>query len=303
MLRNQLRIGGITVSLNSDRASDLEFLPPLAAFQIKAVKSDIDIQIRWVEKLEPALSRQVFDSGAVWRLYEHAGELQFDFCVPMLGESPYKRLRVDENFRSAELLMSKEALQGHAEAAAPIAYPLDELLIAHRLTRERAIELHSCGVIAPDGTATLFVGHSGAGKSTTARLWSEEPGVNILSDDRVIVREERTQIARLARDEREDSIRMYGTPWHGDAQFAQAASAALTRICILEQGRGNVLTRLGRGEAVGELFARSFVPLHRHKYVESALSFLEDLVTSVPCYRYRFEPNRGAVETLLNFHD
>jgi hypothetical protein len=54
---------------------------------------------------------------------------------------------------------------------------------------------------------------------------------------------------------------------------------------------------------VAELFARSFVPFHRHAYVDSALEFLQELVSAVPCYRYAFEPNEAAVERILKFRD
>jgi hypothetical protein len=64
-----------------------------------------------------------------------------------------------------------------------------------------------------------------------------------------------------------------------------------------------VLTRLSASQAVAELFARSFVPFHRHEYVESALEFLQELVSAVPCYRYAFEPNEGAVERILELRD
>jgi hypothetical protein len=96
---------------------------------------------------------------------------------------------------------------------------------------------------------------------------------------------------------------MYGTPWHGEAAFAFPGRAPLQRIFVLEHGSGNVLTRLTRSQAVAELFARSFVPFHRHEYVDSALSFLEYVADSVPCYRYAFEPDQRAVERILNFHD
>ena len=219
-----------------------------------------------------------------------------------------------------------------------LSYPLDELLIMHRLTQEKAIELHSCGIVRPDGTGNLFVGHSGAGKSTTTRLWMERENVEILSDDRIIVRRDdgldieipreavggacdhgvlrlrdssASRSNRFAQDDKtqkcdhetKTKMRMYGTPWHGEAAFASPESAPLARIFILEHGYGNVLTRLSPSQAVAELFARSFVPFHRHEYVDSALEFLQELVDAVPCYRYAFEPNQGAVERILNFRD
>jgi hypothetical protein len=227
----------------------------------------------------------------VWRLYQDEDGYQFDFSTPFFGDSPYKRLMIDAEFRQGHLQLRDACFSSADGLAAPLDYPLDEVLITHRLARESAIELHSCGVVGPDGASNLFVGHSGAGKSTTARLWASQDGVEILSDDRIIVRREASEIL------------MYGTPWHGEAAFALAASAPLRRILVLEQGLGNVLTRLSPSQAVGELFARSFVPFHRHEYVDSALKFLQDVAASVPCYRYTFEPNQSAVERVLAFRD
>src|SRR6202030_4765018 len=96
-------------------------------------------------------------------------------------------------------------------------------------------------------------------------------------------------------------IRMYGTPWHGEAMYASPESAQLARILVLQHGHGNQLIPLTAGEAAAELFARSFVPFHRHEYVDSALEFLEELANAVPIYRYAFEPDQRAVEKIRNF--
>jgi hypothetical protein len=98
-------------------------------------------------------------------------------------------------------------------------------------------------------------------------------------------------------------MRMYGTPWHGEGMYASPGSAPLSRIFILEHGHGNVLTRLSPSQAVAELFARSFVPFHRHEYVDAALEFLQELVGAVPCYHYAFEPTEAAVERIRGFRD
>src|SRR4029077_13002257 len=105
-----------------------------------------------------------------------------------LGTRPYKRLFVDKAFRTARLQMSAQSFARSAHAVVPLEYPLDELLIMHRLTQEKGIELHGAGIVTSDGVANLFVGHSGAGKSTTTRLWTSREGVQVLSDDRIIVR-------------------------------------------------------------------------------------------------------------------
>jgi hypothetical protein len=289
--RSQFRVGGLSVQISSDCSFDVALSPALERFRIEADASDIHIRAERVEDLLPlAASDRLFDSGSVWRLYQDGSGLQFDFSTPVLGKNPYKRLSVDREFQSASLLLSHESLR-HSPAALPLEYPLDELLITHRLTQRKGIELHGCGVASPEGNSNLFVGHSGAGKSTTARLWNSLPGVKILSDDRIIVRRHTGQVV------------MYGTPWHGEGAFASPESAVLGRIFILEHGKGNVLTRLSRSQAVGELFARSFVPPYRKDYVDSALAFLQDVADSVSCYRYGFEPDRKAVERILEFRD
>jgi hypothetical protein len=288
---SRFRVGGISVELASDRRADVTLVPSLDPFRVAAGDSDINIQVGWVAKLPPPPGRQLFDSGSIWRLYETGNGFQFDFSTPILGDSPYKRLLVDDQFRCASLLLSDECFEGRI-AATPVEYPLDEVLITHRLAREQAIELHGCGIVAgQSGSGYLFVGHSGAGKSTTARLWTSQEGVEILSDDRIILRQQAGQML------------MYGTPWHGEAAYASPASAPLSGIFVLEHGLGNAITRLSRCQAVSELFARSFVPFHRREYISSALDVLQQVTDTVPCYRYAFEPDHRAVERILKFRD
>jgi hypothetical protein len=292
---SRFRVGGVSVALSGECGADVTLVPNLLSFRADSEFPDISISVAWAGKLPRARGRRLFDSGSVWSLYECEEGFQFDFSTPIIGELPYKRLIVDDQFRRAQLLLSRECFENR-NAAFPLEYPLDEVLITHHLAHERAIELHGCGIVGPDGASNLFVGHSGAGKSTTAGLWSAHEDVDVLSDDRIILRE------NAVRGE-SGQVVMYGTPWHGEAAFASPASAPLARILILEHGRGNTLTRLSPGQTVVELFARSFVPFHRHEYVDSALSFLERVANSVPCYRYAFEPDQGAVERILGFRD
>ncbi|MGA8764196.1 MAG: hypothetical protein WB562_15115 [Candidatus Sulfotelmatobacter sp.] len=287
---SRFRVGGVSVQLAGFRKADVALVPSLEPFRVEGGISDIHVQVEWAPSLRTAAGCELFDSGSVWRLYRVESGFQFDFSVPLLGGNPYSRLLVDEEFCRCSLLLSAECLASR-EPTAPLEYPLDELLITHRLTQERAVELHGVGIVGPNGASNLFVGHSGAGKSTTARLWTAQEDVEILSDDRIILREHSGQIF------------MYGTPWHGEAAFASPASAPAQRICILEHGQGNELTRLSQSQAVAELFARSFVPFHRHEYVDSALAFLQHVAGSVPCYRYSFEPDHRAVERMLTFCD
>lgn len=332
----QFCVGGVSVRLIGEDGAAVALVPSLAPFRAELGLSDINIRVTWVDDITPAPGVQLFDSGSVWRLYESEAGLRFDFSAAVFGGQPYKRLSVDAGFSQAELQVNQGVFAAFPSAA-PLDYPLDELLIMHRLTQERAIELHGCGIVRANGAGNLFVGHSGAGKSTTTRLWTEVEDVEVLSDDRIIVRRNKVQrstnaskvemaddgtgggkragVLRLrdcsasrtdysAQDDKNKSkMRMYGTPWHGEAMYASPGSAPLARVFILEHGRGNVLTRLSPSQGIAELFARSFVPFHKHEYVDSALTFLQEIVDTVPVYRYAFEPDQRAVDTILNLHD
>jgi hypothetical protein len=311
--RSRFCVGGVSIEVADVLGCDVSLPASLEPFRDTMGPSDIGIEVEWVARLAPVPGRVLFDSGTTWRLQECDAHFQFDFSAPAFGNEPYKRLVLDTTFRRAALQMSHESFASAAFAAEPLDYPLDELLIMHRLTQEKAIEVHGCGIVGAGGAGNLFVGHSGAGKSTTTRLWTSSQDVEILSDDRIILRRDHAekQVPRFARNDKpfassnslQSGIRMYGTPWHGEAMFASPNSAPLKRIMVLEHGHGNVLTPLSPSEAVAELFARSFVPFHRHEYVDSALAFLEEVVESVPVYRFSFEPDQHAVDTILNLHD
>jgi hypothetical protein len=291
---SQFQIGGVSVQVCGQNAADVSLVASLRAFQQDRQVADIYLHVEWADNLAPPLGEESFDSGAVWRLYEDGSRLVFDFSSEAVAKEPYKRLIVDREFRSARLQLSAVCLPRDKDDIAPLEYPLDELLIMHRLTQEKAIELHGSGIVRANGLGNLFVGHSGAGKSTTTRLWTDREVVDVLSDDRIIVRHDASSPTHM---------RMYGTPWHGEAMYASPNSAPLARIFVLEHGQGNVITPLTRSEAVAELFARSFVPFHRHVYIDSALVFLEELANAVPVYRYAFEPDQRAVEKIRNFHE
>jgi hypothetical protein len=296
-----LSIGGLSLRVAASDRSPVVLGAQHEAFADDSGCADINVDVQRLPCISPSTQAALFDSGTTWRVCDCGGDLRFDFGYPLADQAPAKRLFVDRTYQSATLQLNSLFLSKFGDRIPPLAYPLDELLIMHRLTQERAIELHGVGIVDPDGASNLFIGHSGAGKSTTARLWTSLHKVKILSDDRIIVRESPARELRPGDDPRQ--IFMYGTPWHGEGCFALPERAPLQRIFVLEHGHGNAITRLTPSQAVGELFARAFVPFHRHEYIDNAITFLDHLVASVPCYRYSFEPDERAVERVLNFRD
>jgi len=176
-------------------------------------------------------------------------------------------------------------------------------LITHYLSLGRGVELHGCGLGRGDSESFLFVGHSGAGKSTTTRLWRRHAAVEVLSDDRIIVRRGFTDAVKGVGKCPTQTFLMYGTPWHGEAAFASPSRVPIRRIFLLEHGAGNRIEPLSRSAAVGELLARSFTPFYQRRFVDPVLALLEEMVESLPCYRFQFVPDHSAVERILEFRD
>lgn len=317
--RLALSIGDITLGLSAASANDLGISPEMEAFRMPinpgGAQCDIEIEVERVPQLEPCTGRKVFDSGGIWTAHEDRAGFIFDFTTPVFGANPYKRLCVDRSFSRASLLVNSECYP-HG-VVCPLEYPADELLITHRLAGENSVEFHGCGFVDAECGGQLFIGHSGAGKSTTTRLWKSLRDVRILSDDRIIVRQRgASAVSTHAPDchnhadlggPPETAGRretwMYGTPWHGDAAFALPERARLQRIFIIEHGPQNRILPLTKGRAVAEMFSRCFVPFYSSEHLEATLACLNEIADALPCYRYEFVPAPSALERILDFHD
>ena len=279
-----LQIGGITIALRGtdprvrwrwNRATERFLVPPREA--------DVELEVRVLDAPLPAAGELLFDSGAVWRMIRDGDGYRIECTSSAFGEQPYKIALFDSTFTRGTIFLSAEVA---ALELSPLDYPLDEVLVANLLGRGRGVELHSCGIIDKAGRGHLFVGVSGAGKSTTAGLWAGS-SAGVVSDDRVIVREH------------DGAMWMYGTPWHGEADLSMAARAPLAGVYLLEQAPANELLALPRATAMARLFRCAFPPFYDHAAVEFTLAMLERLVDAVPVRELRFTRDRSVVSLIL----
>lgn len=288
--RSYLRIGNVSIGLCADSADDVALTPEIQRFETSPILCDIEVRLQWVDHLKKPNGMKLFDSGSVWVLHEIGDNYVFDFVTPVLGDRPYKRLCVNNEFSNAQLLLNRDCLNCGWPGCA-LEYPLDELLVTNWLARNNGVEVHGCGLVDDSTGGHLFLGHSGAGKSTTSRLWRSLRGARVLSDDRIILREESNEIW------------MYGTPWHGEAGFASPEKTRVHKIFMLEHGNRNEIVPLPQAQAVAALFARCFPPFYSQEPLALTFSFLHQLTNRVPCYWFRFVPDASAVREILNFRD
>ncbi|HET7434679.1 MAG TPA: hypothetical protein VFN10_08210 [Thermoanaerobaculia bacterium] len=276
-----LSIGGITLALRCDDARvDCRFVEPFSRFVVEEGSPDIELHVTLHEEELASRGSLVFDSGAVWKLLRDGDGHRIECKTPPLGDTPYRVATIDSSFTRGEVHV-RPNLGGH-----PLNYPLDEVLFANLLGRGRGVELHGCGIVARDGRGHLFVGQSGAGKTTTAGLWGDD-AADVVSDDRVIVRVVDEQPV------------MFGTPWHGEAQHASAAPSRLDGIYLLAQSPANELRTLTESEAVARLFACSFPLFYDPNALAFTVDYFQKLVRRVPVRELRFTRDRAAVDLVM----
>lgn len=286
-----LRIAGITISLQSDDPEfKIEVVGATKKFLVDQADPDMKVQARWADLSREKYGEKIFDSGPLWQLYSEEDSYCFTFTSSALGPVPYKIARFDKEFSPGQVYLHRPYFPSW-QPLYPLDYPLDELLLVNLLARGRGVEVHACGVRDSRGNGHLFVGQSGAGKSTMARLWQKDSAATVLSDDRIILRNDGS------------GFRMYGTPWHGEAELASPEKAPLEGVYFLAKGSKNEIIPLKQSDAASRLFACSFPPFYSPQGLDFTLTFLEEVVKSIPCYELMFQPDRKVLKIVMSNED
>lgn len=224
-------------------------------------------------------SSPVFETHGLWSLYWDDGRWVLA-CMPVNGE-PLLVAIFAPDFCSGNVYL--RIPWAEQKMRCPLSYPLDELLFINLLARQRGVLVHAFAV--KDGNeGLLFAGVSEAGKSTSARIWQQQQGVTLLSDDRVILRK------------RDGQFWMYGTPWHGDARIASPEGGPLNRIFVIQHAPQNYAVKLSAVEMAAHLLVRAFPTFWYAEGMDFALKFLDELVQTVPCYELGFVPDSSVVD-------
>ena len=115
------------------------------------------------------------------------------------------------------------------------------VLFALATASERTTLFHAA-VVSHEGKAYMFLGPSGTGKSTHARLWLKYiGGTELVNDDNPVVRVGG------------GSATVYGTPWSGKTPCYRNVSYPLGGIVLLSQAPYNKIRRLDGIEAYAAL--------------------------------------------------
>jgi hypothetical protein len=163
-------------------------------------------------------------------------------------------------------------------------FPTDQVYIAQLLANRKGLYLHS-GAVILEGAGLMFIGHSGAGKSTTINMLKDK--AEVLCDDRNIVRQQH------------DGFYVYGTWSHGEIPLISPSSAPLKAILFIKQSNNNRLIPLtDRKEIRHRLLTYIIRPFLTADWWDKSIAIIEDIAEQIPCYEMEFDKSGDIVPIL-----
>lgn len=234
-----------------------------------------------VEKEVPLTNNnRVFDSETFWKVYRIDQNPVFVLNTFSPRERPFCTAILGSDYCKGDVyyyyLSKKDDISKHYS----LPFPLFNLITVSLLSKGYGVLVHACG-IDDNGKGLLFLGSSGKGKSTMARLWKDE--AVILNDERIILRQNQSKIW------------IYGTPWHGEYEKISPKGVVLDKIFFLNHGEINKITPKTGSVATSIILSHCFLPYWEHDGMQFTLDFCAKLVETVPCYELSFVPNKKSI--------
>ena len=169
----------------------------------------------------------------------------------------------------------------------PNPYSIDTVLrLTHSLilAEEGGFLVHAASAIR-NGSAYLFAGVSGAGKTTMTRI--APPDVILLTDEISYVRKDR------------HGYRAYGTPFAGElARSGANTSAPLRALYLLEQGPHNGIELVTPADAARALMRHILFFANEKEMVARVFDSVLEFVSRVEVSRLLFTPDAHAWEPI-----
>ena len=290
--RRYFRIAGITIRVDSDLPfTQKTFDPKFKKFQADGPGEEMILLRHHFSLKELNIDGQIDDMGkevyrrAPWAIYSK------DRSWIYMGIAPQRRDKTihcaavfNEGHTRGRIYSNSEALFRRGNLHSLTMFPSDQILLARALADRQACFFHAAGIVI-NGKGLLLVGHSGAGKTTAAKMLLKQG--EVLCDDRIIVRR------------RPEGLRIHGTWSHGDLAKVSAASAPLSAILFLEKADANRLVLVTKPRKIAQLLVQYVVKsLVTADWWEKILTLIENIAGEVPAYRLQFDKSGRITDTI-----
>lgn len=213
------------------------------------------------------------------KIYTHADGYLFEMRVNAMDRYP-SFLWLNSEFTSGVLKDCDRVEYGR--------FAIDNammLAFALRTAREQTLEMHA-SVVVKNGYGYLFLGQSGAGKSTHSRMWLENiPGCKLLNDDNPIVR-------IVGKGE----VMVYGSPWSGKTSCYINRNCKVGAFVRIVKYPSNEIGRMTLLEAYGTMFESCSGMRLDTQTNDSLHTTIEAVLGKIPFWKLRCLPDAEAAQ-------
>lgn len=285
LLNIPIRIADILIELTSPlSAAELGIEGRLGPFRTPGTPETplARVALRWEDSEGVPAPRGdlIYDPGSIWKMYREGPDCYAALTYLSEGRAVRTQGVLRANAAWDDLTLTEQ--RNGAQWKSLLNIGAGELLLRTAILFTRGLVFHSSG-LDDNGKGIVFIGHSGAGKSTQVGLWSQEPGVIAMNDDRIAVRVEA------------GGPMCYGTPWGGTADIARNHAAPLAALIVLEQAPENAIQTLSPAAGASLLAARAFLPYWDQSLMLRAMANLDAILARVPVYRLHCRPEVAVI--------
>lgn len=202
------------------------------------------------------------------------GKAVFDF---KFGDKPAGLLICSNEYRQAELHLCATFRKAGLDNALMVLYAL-------ATARLNTVLFHAA-VVSKDGKGYMFLGKSGTGKSTHARLWLNNIAeTELVNDDNPVVRIQA------------DGAWVYGSPWSGKTPCYKDLAMPLGGVVLLSQAPYNKIARLGGLQAYAAIVPSISGKRWDASIADGLHNTENKMAQTVPTYYLECLPDAAAAE-------
>lgn len=243
-------------------------------FSLKVVASAINL-VGGHSPLDYVVETRQEDEGQVIVCgHTNDGKAVFDFSF---GNNPAGILICSQDYREAEIRLSSARRKAGLDNALMVLYAL-------ATARLNTVLFHAA-VVSKDGKGYMFLGKSGTGKSTHARLWLNNIAeTELVNDDNPVVRIQA------------DGACVYGSPWSGKTPCYKNLSMPLGGVVLLSQAPHNKIARLGGLQAYAAIVPSISGKRWDASIADGLHNTENKMAQTVPTYYLECLPDAAAAE-------
>jgi len=171
----------------------------------------------------------------------------------------------------------------------PLDYPAINKIFRTMASENNGLLVHASGYVL-NKKGLLFVGQSGAGKSTVAKLLIKKNIKNLLNDERIYI------------FKKKDKFYMCSTPWNGEVVVKNKKICPIHSIFFLKKNKEKFyIKKLNKLEILNRLLNQLFIDYHDKKIISCEFDTVDKMLNKLKFYDFHFKREDSIVDYLEKF--